>query len=541
MIAPDPHRVARGGPRPQRWLHVHVLVVGALFALPGLFVLLRTLQLGNELADTLQTSMAPLGRTILLATSVSTTAAALGTALAWLLVRSDIPGRPFWRVVAVLPLVLPTFVGAAAFLAALTSGGVLAGALDLIGVDAPRFRGFWPSWFVLTLFTYPYVFLPVSARLLALSPTLEESARVLGRSALETFRTVTLPQLSGAIGSGGLLVFLYTVSEFGAVQLLGYDTLTRVIFASRLSDRATSFTASFLLVILATAVVIGERSRRRNRPVDDPIRTYPSEPVALGPWRYPALALVITTATFGLFVPVASLVTWALRGLTNGNVGFDGLLEAAINTAGVGVATAFIAVLVVLPLATLLVRHRSRTGDIASVAVVGGFAVPGLVIALSLVFWTLNAPIVGVLYQTLPLLIAAYVIHFGSQALGAAEDSVRAVPRNLRESSRLLEPSPLRRMATVDLPLMRPSLVSGGGLVLLSTIKELPATLLLAPTGFRTLATEVWGSYEDAFYAEVGVSGLILVMLSAALTWLLVLRRTDVIRSSGSNGPGNSP
>lgn len=520
-------------------MHIHVLVVGALFALPGLFVLLRTLQLGDELGETLQASMAPLGRTVLLATTVSITASILGTALAWLLVRSDLPGRSLWRVIVVLPLVLPSFVGAAAFLAALTEGGVLHAALDLVGADSPRFRGFWPSWFVLSLFTYPYVFLPVSARLLALSPTLEESARVLGRSAMQTFGSVTLPQLNGAIGSGGLLVFLYTVSEFGAVQLLGYDTLTRVIFASRLSDRATSFTASLVLVVLATAVVIGERSRRRKRPADEPIRTHPTEPIPLGPWRFPALGLVIATSTFGLFVPVGSLITWAVRGLVNGNVGFDGLLEAAVNTAGVGVATAVIAVLVVLPLATLLVRHRSRTGEVASIAVVGGFAVPGLVIALSLVFWTLNAPLVGALYQTLPLLIAAYVIHFGSQALGAAEDSVRAVPRDLRESSRLLEPSLARRTARVDLPLMRPSLVSGGGLVLLSTIKELPATLLLAPTGFRTLATEVWGSYEDAFFAEVGVSGLILVILSAALTWLLVLRRSDVIKASGSNSPGH--
>ncbi len=122
------------------------------------------------------------------------------------------------------------------------------------------------------------------------------------------------------------------------------------------------------------------------------------------------------------------------------------------------------------------------------------------------------------------------MIHFGSQALGAAEDSVRAVPATLRESSRLLERSPIRRAVRIDAPLMRPSLVSGGGLVLLSTVKELPATLLLAPTGFRTLATEVWGSYEDGFFAEVGVGGMILIALSAALTWVLVLRRSDVIR-----------
>ena len=513
----------------QRWMLVHACIVGALFSLPAVFVGLRTLQLGGELSATLQAALGPLWRTTLLATTVSVTAAVVGTVLAWLLVRTNVPGRSIWKVAVVLPLVLPSFVGAAAFLAALTNGGILHEALGLFGVAPPRFRGFWPSWFILSLFTYPYVFLPVVARLQALSPALEDSARVLGRSAIETFRDVTLPQLKGAITSGGLLVFLYTVSEFGAVQLLGYDTLTRVIFASRLSDRPTSFTASLVLVVLAIVVVIGERSRRPTAANDEPVRTYPADPIRLGRWKAPALAIISFCVLFGIVVPVASLATWAWRGLVDGRVGFDGLVAASLNTAGAGVITAIAAVAVVLPLATLLVRYRSRSSEAASIAVVGGFAVPGLVIALSLVFWTLNAPLVGRLYQSLPLLIAAYVIHFGSQALGAAEDSVRAVPSSLRESSQLLEPSRLRRAARIDLPLMRPSLLSGGGLVLLSTLKELPATLLLAPTGFDTLATEVWGSYQDGFFAEVGVSGLILVAVSTGLTWVLVLRRSDVI------------
>lgn len=516
--------------RPHRWLLVHAAVVGVVFALPAAFVALRTLQLGDELGETVRASMAPLGRTVLLAVTVSATAAVLGTALAWLLVRSDLPGRNPLRILVVLPLVLPSFVGAAAFLASLAQGGILHAALDLVGIDPPRLRGFWPSWFVLSLFTYPYVFLPVAARLLALSPTLEEGARMLGRSGLETFRDVTLPQLRSSIGAGGLLVFLYTISEFGAVQLLGYDTLTRVIFASRLSDRATSFTASLVLVALAFTVVISNRFRRGRQTHEGPVRVHAMRPVRLGRWRAAAGGFVAAVVGFGLFVPVASLFTWASRGVLGGRVGFNGLSEAARNTAGVGILTAIVAVSTLLPLATLLVRHRSRASEIAAIAVVGGFAVPGLVIALSLVFWTLNAPLVGGLYQTLPLLIAAYVVHFGSQALAAAEDSVRAVPASLRESSRLLEASRLQRLTTIDLPLMRPSLVSGGGLVLLSTVKELPATLLLAPTGFRTLATEVWGSYEDGFYAEVGVGGLILVALSAVLTWFLVLRRSDVIQ-----------
>ena len=128
------------------------------------------------------------------------------------------------------------------------------------------------------------------------------------------------------------------------------------------------------------------------------------------------------------------------------------------------------------------------------------------------------------------MLIIAYVIHFGSQALASTESAVRAIPHALRESSRLLESNPIRRFFQVDFALMRPGLVAGGGLVMLSTLKELPATLLLSPIGFSTLTTEIWSSYEEGFYAETGAASLVLVAVSATLTWFLVLRRSEVVR-----------
>jgi iron(III) transport system permease protein len=141
------------------------------------------------------------------------------------------------------------------------------------------------------------------------------------------------------------------------------------------------------------------------------------------------------------------------------------------------------------------------------------------------VFWTLNVPGFDRFYQTIPLLVTAYVVHFGSQAMRAAEIAVAGVPVRLRESARLLGAGPLRRLVTVDLPLMRPGLLAGGGLVLLSTVKELPATLLLAPAGTKTLATQVWNSYEDGFFADAGLAALVLLAVSGVLTWALVLRR----------------
>jgi iron(III) transport system permease protein len=159
--------------------------------------------------------------------------------------------------------------------------------------------------------------------------------------------------------------------------------------------------------------------------------------------------------------------------------------------------------------------------------VTSGFALPGLVIALSLVFWALQSDLIAPFYQTMPLLVLGYVVHFGAQALQAANVAVGAVPRRFDDAARLLGASRARRLLTVDLPLMLPGLAAGAGLVLLSAMKELPATLLLAPTGFDTLATRIWSAAEDGFLAEAGLASMVLVAVSSVLTWLLVIRRAD--------------
>ncbi|MDH3680091.1 MAG: ABC transporter permease subunit, partial [Acidimicrobiia bacterium] len=309
------------------------------------------------------------------------------------------------------------------------------------------------------------------------------------------------------------------------VQLLGYDTLTRVIFATRLTDRAVSFVAAVLLIVLAVAVVAAERRLRSDDAPDDWAAAGAGDRVRLGRWRFVAAAGAWLLVTVGLIVPLGSLVLWAARGLFAGRLDLARLITPVVNTATAGLVTAVVAVVIVVPIAVLTVRYRSRAATIAAVSVIAGFAVPGIVIALALVFWSLNTPVVWVLYQTFPLLVLAYVIHFGSQALGAAETAVRAVPPSLRDSARLLEVSAARRRRVIELPLMRPGLLSGGGLVMLATVKELPVTLLLAPIGFKTLATEVWGAYEEGFFAQAGAASIVLIIVSGALTWQLVLRR----------------
>lgn len=505
-------------------------LVALLFAGPLLYLVIRTVGFGSSALDVLGSDDAagPLLRTLLLATCVSAACALLGTTLAWLVVRTDLPGRRVFRVLLVVPLVIPSFVGALALQAAFATGGLVD---ELAAFDvAPRIEGFWAAFAVLTLLSYPYVYLPVAARLAVLPPALEESARSLGRTPAEVFRSVVLPQTIGAIAAGSLLTFLYCASEFGAVSVVRYDTLTLRIEATRLFDRETSVTLSLVLAVFALAVVALERVlARRRAPIEAVGAGRPAHQTELGRWRGPALGVVLAVLFFALVAPVAVLADRALGGddVRFGAAGSGDLLEPVLNTAWVSAVTAFIAVAVVLPLAYLTVRHRSRVGGAVNTLVVAGFALPGLVIALALVFWVLGTPVVGGLYQSYPLLVFAYVVHFGAQAMRTSQVAVSGLPRRLEDAARSLGAGRWRRLRTVELPLLAPGLAAGAGLVLLATMKELPATLLLAPTGFETLATRIWSANEAGLLARAGLTSLALVALSAVLTWLVTIRRMD--------------
>ncbi|MEZ5379877.1 MAG: iron ABC transporter permease [Acidimicrobiales bacterium] len=512
------------------------LAIGVLFAGPLAYVAWSNIRLGSDLTTLLRSgrTLEPLGRSVLLATAVSATSTVAGTVLAWTIHRTDLVGRRVWAVLAPLPLVFPSFVGATALISGFATGGLVERITDPIGLGPlPPLAGFSGAWLVLTIFTYPYVYLPVAARLRRLPTSLEESARLLGRRPIGVFTSIVLPQTASAMSAGTLLVFLYTISDFGAVQLLRYDTLTRAIFTNQLADRATSMAMALILGAVALAVVAAERRLVRSTPATSSRAGSGGLRYPLGPWRAPVTATVVVFFAATLVGPIASLLHWLIRGLqrqrTTGAtaVDVDGLATAVTNTVTVSVVAAIATVLAVLPIAYLTARHRSRIGSVANALVVAGFALPGIVIALAIIFWVLNAPLLARFYQTLPLLVLAYVIHFGAQATRASAVAVASVPEVLDEAARMLAAGRWRRLATIDLPLMAPGLLAAGGLVLLSTMKELPATLLLSPTGYDTVATRIWASMETVSYAQAGLDSLVLLAVSAVLTWLLVIRSSD--------------
>jgi iron(III) transport system permease protein len=521
-------------------LAIFVGAVAALFIAPFLHLAIRSFDQAGTLIAVVTSSQAlgSLGRSILLAAAVSVAAATIGVTAAWLVTRTDVPGRSVSRALLPIPLVIPSYIGAFVMIAAFAQGGALETLLSYFGAgQVSGFRGFFGSFVVLTLFTYPYVYLPVQARFRQLPSSLEESARLLGSRPISTFWTIVLPEARGAIVAGGLLVFLYTVSDFGVVQLMRYDTLTRVIYSTRLIDSLTSIRLSLMLGILAIAVVVAERGVARGTRIRDPKREARPLQYSLGRWK-PAAALSLAGIVgLSLVTPVAVCIWWAFRGVVRSDTpaadfwtSVSDLARPALNTSVAAVAAALTAVVLVAPVAYLAVKRPGRLGATASAIVLGGFALPGLSIALSLVYFTLSGVSwLGGIYQTLPLLVLAYVIHFGAQALNVATVAVGSVPARVEDAARTLGVSASQRLWRVELPLMLPGLLSGAGLVLMSAMKELPATLLLAPIGFETLSVKIWTGTESALFADASLACLALILTSGVLTWLLVIRRSDTL------------
>ncbi len=493
------------------------------------YLLLRSSELGLASSWEVATSarsLELLRNTVTLAVAVTATSIAVAVPIAWLTVRTDLPGRRLWVILTALPLAVPTYVGGFTFIAALSPRGMAQGWLAPLGVqELPPLYGFFGAWLVLSLFSYPYVLLTVRAALARLDPQLEEVSRSLGHGPVSTFVRIVLPQLRPAVAAGGLLVALYAVSDFGAVSLMRYDSFTRGIFTQyRASlDRSTAAVLGLVLVAL-TVVVVAMEVRARGRQAQHRLHggtRRPAPPVRLGAWRWPAVALCAALVALAIGLPTYVIAYWLRQGIEAGEP-FGEVATFAGNSLRASLAGTALAVVAALPVAALAVRHPSRGSRLIEAACWAGHALPGIVVALALVFF--GARVTPALYQTMALLAFAYAVLFLPQALGATRSSLLQISPSQDEASRMLGQGPLRTFTRVVLPQARPGILAGAALVFLTCVKELPATLLLAPTGFTTLATRVWSTTSEAQFGRAAASALALVLLSSVPMAVLVLR-----------------
>jgi iron(III) transport system permease protein len=512
------------------------LFVAALAVLPIVYLVFRAAQADDGVAWLVfrRRTLDLVVDTALLAGAVSVTAALIAVPLAWLTLRANLPGGRIFSAISILPLVIPSYVGAIAYVAALGPRGDLQGWLERwFGIESiPSIYGFFGAWLILSLFTYPYVYLNVSAALAGLDPSIEEAARGLGRGALATFFTVTLPMLRPSILAGMLLSALYSVSDFGVVTLLRYDSLTRAIYVQyRASfDRSYAAALSLVLIVFALSLLFAEmrlRGTSRQARLGPGVARKPRK-LDLGRWRYPALGYVLFILGMSLVLPIVVLSNWLARAWQRGD-DFGQLGSATLNSLMLGLLGALLATVLALPVAVLAVRYRGRIPAAIERLTYVGYGLPGLVIGLAFVF--IGANYLPRFYQTVPLMLVAYLVRFIPQAVGAIRASLLQIDPKLEDASRGLGETSRGTLRRVTVPLAFPGIGAGALLIFLTVVKELPMTLLLRPTGMETLATEVWTASNTSAFGRAAAPAMLLMLVSVVPA-LVLLNRARVDRQT---------
>ncbi len=490
---------------------VAALPAALVAVLPLVYLLVRTAGAGAEqVLDILwrERTALLLGRSLALAAVVTTASLVIGVCWAWVVTRTQIPGRRWWLVLGTLPLAVPSYLAAYAW-------------ISLV----PGLSPFFGSALVLTLVCYPYVLLPVAAALMRADPGAEDVARSLGRGPVSTLLTVTLRQVRPAAVAGGLLVALYVLSDFGAVALLRLDTFTRVIYTSYRAgfDPVPAAVLSVVLVLVTGLIAAAEmrsRGRARQARLGSGVARRPRlVRLSAGSGAGVVVAMVLVAA-LALAVPLGT-VAWWISGTSRAFPVAD-VLAATAATVGLAVAAAALTTVVAAPVGFLAARYPSRSAGWVERLSYVGFALPGIVVALSLVY--LGVRVVYPLYQTTAMLLLAYLVLFLPMAVGSIRAAVSTTPPVLEEMARSLGRTPIRAFTSVTLPIITPGVLAGAALVAVTVMKELPATLVLRPIGTETLATELWSATAAGAYAAAAPYAAALVLVAIIPAAMLAVR-----------------
>jgi len=349
----------------------------------------------------------------------------IGVPLAFVTVRTDVPFRRTLTVAVSLPLVIPSYIGAFAFVAAFGPRGIFQRSLAPLGIERlPEIYGFGGATLVLTLYTYPYVYITTRAALRSLDTRLVDAARTLRHTPLQAIRRVTLARVRPAVAAGALLVALYTLADFGTPAIMQFDAFTRVIYVDFTTFRQDRAALLSLQLLAATTLILGLESQVRGDEVIYGNRQggHAGGRLRLGGWRWVAAAGCAAVAALALLVPLGVLLTWFARGPSGASSALAFRPEVAVNSVTVAGAAALVAAVAGLPVAYASARRESRLADLFERASYVGYAVPGVVLGLSLVFFGIE--FARPVYQTLYLLIAAYVVRFLPQAVGSVRASI---------------------------------------------------------------------------------------------------------------------
>ncbi|QDG33356.1 iron ABC transporter permease [Alteromonas mediterranea] len=469
----------------------------ALMALLPVGVLFSLAQDSAQLFDT--HNLRVLGNTVSLVVLTIIGSVLIGVPLAFLTAYVQMPFKRFWLILLAAPLALPSYIGAFAMYFSFGRGGEIE---NILGITTPPISGLWGSALVMSLYTYPFVMMTTRSSLLSLDASLVNAARTLGLSLGASLWRVVLPRVVNSVAAGALLAALYALSDFGTPAIMGFDTFTRVIFveynAFGLSQAA--MLSLQLMVIVGLILFIESRISGASE--------RPGRYLSLFPGRWQRNLMLLATmpiVLLAIVLPLAIFTLWLIR---EGTGGFE--LSYAWNSAHASFIAAVVAVLLAIPVAHAAIAGKA--GRVMERITYFGFGVPGIVMGTALVYVGLKY--LPALYQTLSLLVMAYVLRFIPLAVGSVRSTAENIDSGLVKAARVLGASPREAFMRITLPLTLRGMIAGAALVFLEAMRELPATLMLGPTGFETLATYMWRVYEAGYFGRAAVPGLLLVLLS---------------------------
>jgi iron(III) transport system permease protein len=516
-------RYNRIGIRSVPWYILLPVILAGIGVLgPLMYLLIRAFEADAETLTTVvfrRRTFTLFLNTLALTAGVLALTTLLAIPLAWLTTRSDIRGKAIFTLLGMLPLAIPSYVMAYALLG---MSGPYGTAAEVIGITIPRPGGYWGALLALTLYLTPYLFINLRSALLGIDPALEETAQSLGYSPGMVFLKTIVPQLRPALYSGGLLVTLHVLGDFGAVSLMRFETFSYALFLQYTAafDRIYAAWLAIFLILMTISVLFvdarllrGLRFSRSGRGVGKRNRIMP-----LKRWKIPAYMFLIGLAFVSLVAPVSTILFWFVS--QPAEIRFGGLWSALGGSLSVSFPSAVLAALLAIPLAYLGVRYPSPISRAFERVAYVGYAIPPLAFALSLIFFTLQtAPF---LYQTLILLIGAYTLHYLAEAMGPIRSALYQAPPQIEEAARSFGYHPFRAFLKATLPLLRKGIVASIAFVFLSAMKELPLTFLLSPIGFETMALNVWSYTIEAMFAEAAPFALGIVIVSALFVTLLL-------------------
>jgi iron(III) transport system permease protein len=508
---PDSTRVALSeSARKQRALrgvlNGAVGIVAALALIPFVYLLIRASQ--KPVGEIAQLLIRPKTLEVLAITSALVLCVVVTTVVMGVLMASGLhfvrlPFRGLLLIPTVLPLAIPSYVFTYTWVALI-----------------PGFSGFFAAAFILSITTLPYVILATLSGLRTVDSSQIEVARSLGLTLPQIFRRVVFPQVKGHISAGALLAALYTISDFGAVSLLNVETLTVTIqnMYRASYDRSAAAVISFVLIAFSTIVVLADERIKRQTPDSNVVKAYSTKSTLISStWlRITMIATVALYALNAVLIPFYVLIS---RFLGN-QVAIDwaDLLTASISTISVAAFGALIALVLSAPIGVILSGSSTRVGLTAQRIITIGHGLPGVVVGLAIV--SIGSKL-GALYQTTFLLAFAYALLFLAKSVASMNSSLSRVPTSVKDVASTLGMNQWHVIKKVVAPIAAPGIGLGTILVFLTAMKELPATLMLRPTGFETLATQIWSAASINRFNEAAPYALILVLIAALPTFLI--------------------